>query len=97
MLLSPIKKAVLVHIHCAIYTVLDRIRLQTSLLIVFMYVYIFLLSVVQALVVVVALFGCHWSQAAGPHLLISKVILNEYTVEGKDLTIQYSLYNIGEG
>lgn len=28
-------------------------------------------------------------------LLASKVILNEYLVEGKGLTILYSIYNIG--
>ena len=50
-------------------------------------------------IVAVVLFGCHGSEAVGPgpHVLVSKVILNEYTVEGKDLTIEYSLYNIGEG
>lgn len=32
---------------------------------------------------------------ATPHLLVTKLLLNEYVVEGKDLTIQYSLYNIG--
>lgn len=32
---------------------------------------------------------------ATPHLLVTKAILNEHVVEGKDLTIQYSLYNIG--
>ena len=51
----------------------------------------------QVILVSVSLFWLHSSQAAGPHLLISKVILNEYTVEGKDLTIQYSIYNVGEG
>lgn len=51
----------------------------------------------KVLLAAVVLCGFYSSQAAGPHLLISKVILNEYTVEGKDLTIKYSLYNIGEG
>ena len=45
----------------------------------------------QLLLVVLAFsYAC-----ATPHLLISKHLLNEYIVEGKDLTVQYSLYNIG--
>ena len=29
------------------------------------------------------------------HLLASKVILNEHKVENKDLTVQFSIYNVG--
>ncbi len=34
---------------------------------------------------------------ASSRLLTAKTILNEYAVEGKDLTIRYSIYNVGDG
>ena len=50
-----------------------------------------MLEIMQLLVVLLALSYA----SATPHLLISKDLLNEYVVEGKDLTVQYSIYNIG--
>ena len=35
------------------------------------------------------------SSHAGANLLAAKSILNEHLVEGKDLTIKYSIYNVG--
>ena len=35
------------------------------------------------------------STNAGANLIASKTILNDYMVEGKDLTIKYSIYNVG--
>ena len=34
-------------------------------------------------------------QAGSVNLLVSKTILNEHVVEGKELTVRYSIYNIG--
>lgn len=31
----------------------------------------------------------------GARLLASKSLLNRYAVEGKDLTLQYNIYNVG--
>lgn len=38
---------------------------------------------------------CGSVSLATPHLLASKMILNEFVVEGKDLTIQYTVFNVG--
>ncbi|XP_033634845.1 translocon-associated protein subunit beta-like [Asterias rubens] len=39
--------------------------------------------------------GIGSSQDAGAKLLASKNILNEWLVEGRDLTIRYNIYNVG--
>ena len=31
------------------------------------------------------------------NLLVSKVVLNKYLVQGKHLTIEYNIYNVGDG
>ncbi|XP_022100851.1 translocon-associated protein subunit beta-like [Acanthaster planci] len=41
------------------------------------------------------LVGLGYSQDSGAKLLASKNILNEWLVEGRDLTIRYSIYNVG--
>ena len=33
--------------------------------------------------------------SAGPRIIAQKVVLNDYIVEGKDLTVKYFLVNIG--
>lgn len=49
---------------------------------------------VLAILSVFLLVGAAFSQD-GARLLAAKNILNEYLVEGKDLTILYSIYNVG--
>jgi len=40
-------------------------------------------------------FGAEGDSSA--RLLISKNILNQYVVEGKELTVHYNIYNVGSG
>ncbi|RMX58133.1 hypothetical protein pdam_00000167 [Pocillopora damicornis] len=46
-----------------------------------------------------ALIGCALSAEgdSSARLLISKNILNQFVVEGKELTVHYSIYNVGNG
>lgn len=46
------------------------------------------------LFVVLVLFGLG-SGEEGARLLASKSLLNRYAVEGRDLTLQYNIYNVG--
>ena len=53
-----------------------------------------LFSGLQFLLLVLAL-ACVPPSEARARLLASKTLLNEYAVELKDLTIRYSIYNVG--
>uniref|UniRef100_A0A2K6SJS4 Signal sequence receptor subunit 2 n=1 Tax=Saimiri boliviensis boliviensis TaxID=39432 RepID=A0A2K6SJS4_SAIBB len=44
--------------------------------------------------VVLALFAVTQAEE-GARLLASKSLLNRYAVEGRDLTLQYNIYNVG--
>jgi translocon-associated protein subunit beta len=45
-------------------------------------------------VVVLALLAVSQAEE-GARLLASKSLLNRYAVEGRDLTLQYNIYNVG--
>ena len=48
------------------------------------------------MLVLVSLYGCHAADSSeSAHLLVSKRVLNEYVVEGRDLTVSYAIYNVG--
>ena len=49
----------------------------------------------QVLAVFLLALWCVSSVSAAAHLLASKSILNQHIAEGKDITVQYSIYNIG--
>lgn len=43
---------------------------------------------------VLAVLSLGWGEE-GARLLASKSLLNRYAVEGRDLTLQYNIYNVG--
>ena len=48
------------------------------------------------LLVLVSIYGCYATDSSeSAHLLVSKRVLNEYVVEGRDLTVSYAIYNVG--
>uniref|UniRef100_A0A672ZBW5 Signal sequence receptor, beta n=1 Tax=Sphaeramia orbicularis TaxID=375764 RepID=A0A672ZBW5_9TELE len=46
------------------------------------------------ILVFLTLLGLVWGEE-GARLLASKSLLNRYAVEGRDLTLQYNIYNVG--
>ena len=40
-------------------------------------------------------YGSYSADEVSAHLLVSKQVLNEYMVEGRDLTVSYVIYNVG--
>ena len=62
---------------------------------------VFLIFVFQLFLclLVGAFIGCALSAEGDSRarLLISKNILNQFVVEGKELTVHYSIYNVGSG
>uniref|UniRef100_A0A6I8N0J5 Signal sequence receptor subunit 2 n=1 Tax=Ornithorhynchus anatinus TaxID=9258 RepID=A0A6I8N0J5_ORNAN len=50
--------------------------------------------VLSALALLALLSGAR-GEEGGARLLASKSLLNRYAVEGKDLTLQYNIYNVG--
>ncbi|KAK3731453.1 hypothetical protein QZH41_013640 [Actinostola sp. cb2023] len=48
-----------------------------------------------ALVLSVLVVGSHCDSDANARLIVAKNVLNQFVVEGKDLTIHYTLYNVG--
>lgn len=68
----------------------------SSLLFQFFCLLFFIIQMAKLLLVflVVALLGLG-SGEEGARLLASKSLLNRYAVEGRDLTLQYNIYNVG--
>ncbi|XP_046856597.1 translocon-associated protein subunit beta-like [Xenia sp. Carnegie-2017] len=54
-----------------------------------------MLKLASLLLVLVSLHGLLADNSESAHLLVSKRVLNEYVVEGRDLTVSYAIYNVG--
>ena len=53
------------------------------------------MKLASLLLVLVSLHGLLADSSESAHLLVSKRVLNEYVVEGRDLTVSYAIYNVG--
>lgn len=57
--------------------------------------YLFQMKLITSVLALLGLVCLVNSQDDNARILVSKNILNQYLVEGKDLTVQYDIYNVG--
>lgn len=91
-----IQSIIIIIMHRNVYLQLNlRLEWACILILIYFYFCLFSLQMKAALFIAFACLVALSSAQDGAKLLASKTLLNQWLVEGRDMTVLYTIYNVG--